>query len=127
MRKCVSVLGYAAALASMAVPASSAEYMEKSQQMATRAYSPGVITDGGRIVWLAGQTGFRDEQGKEMVGFDAQARQAFRGINAVLNRAGGTKPTWFSFTCSSMIRAMAIVSWPSGERCFLMAIFPPAH
>src|SRR5215216_5404708 len=83
MRKCVSALVCGAALASIAVPASSAEYMEKSQQMTMRAYSPGVITDGGRIVWLAGQTGFRDEQGKEMVGFDAQARQAFRGIDAV--------------------------------------------
>src|SRR5262245_14303802 len=81
MKKYVSALAAVGALASIAVPARSAEYMEKSQQMATRAYLPGVITDGGRIVWLAGQTGFRDEQGKEMVGFDAQARQAFRGID----------------------------------------------
>ena len=56
--------------------------MEKSQQMASRSYSPGVITDGGRVVWLAGQTGFRDEQGKEVVGFEAQARQAFHAIDA---------------------------------------------
>jgi hypothetical protein len=38
MRKCVSALACGAALASIAVPASSAEYMEKSQQMAMRAY-----------------------------------------------------------------------------------------
>jgi enamine deaminase RidA (YjgF/YER057c/UK114 family) len=82
----------------VAVPASSAEYMEKTQQMATRAYSPGVITDGGRIVWLAGQTGFRDEQGKEMVGFDAQARQAFRGIDAVLKKVGGSLANMVTMT-----------------------------
>src|SRR5262245_37900333 len=87
MMKYRSALARAAAVANIAVPASSAEYMEKTQQMATRAYSPGVITDGGRIVWLAGQTGFRDEQGKEVVGFEAQARQAFRAIDAVLKKA----------------------------------------
>jgi 2-iminobutanoate/2-iminopropanoate deaminase len=98
MRTYVGALAAAGALASIAVPASSAEYMEKSQQMATRAYSPGVITDGGRIVWLAGQTGFRDEQGKEMVGFDAQARQAFRGIDAVLKKAGGSLANMVTMT-----------------------------
>ena len=98
MRKYVGALAAAGALASIAVPASSAEYMEKSQQMATRAYSPGVITDGGRIVWLAGQTGFRDEQGKEMVGFDAQARQAFRGVDAVLKKAGGSLANMVTMT-----------------------------
>jgi enamine deaminase RidA (YjgF/YER057c/UK114 family) len=72
--------------------------MEKSQQMATRAYSPGVITEGGRIVWLAGQTGFRDEHGKDMVGFDAQARQAFRGIDAVLRKAGGSLANMVTMT-----------------------------
>jgi enamine deaminase RidA (YjgF/YER057c/UK114 family) len=79
-----------AMLAGLAMPALSAEYMDKTPQMMTRAYSPGVITDGGRIVWLAGQTGFRDENGKEMVGFEAQARQAFKGIDAVLKKAGGS-------------------------------------
>jgi 2-iminobutanoate/2-iminopropanoate deaminase len=95
MRTCASALACVAALASTAVPASSAE---KSQQMATRAYSPGVITEGGRIVWLAGQTGFRDEHGKEMVGFDAQARQAFRGIDAVLKKAGGSLANMVTMT-----------------------------
>jgi 2-iminobutanoate/2-iminopropanoate deaminase len=98
MRKRVSALACAAVLASIAAPASSAEYMEKSQQMAMRAYSPAVITEGGRIVWLAGQTGFRDEQGKEMVGFDAQARQAFRGIDAVLKKTGGSLANMVTMT-----------------------------
>jgi enamine deaminase RidA (YjgF/YER057c/UK114 family) len=80
----------ATAMGGLVAPAISAEYMEKTPQMMTRAYSPGVITEGGRIVWLAGQTGFRDENGKEMVGFEAQARQAFKGIDAVLKKAGGS-------------------------------------
>ena len=36
-----------------------AEYMEKSEQQKSRAYSPAVITQGGRTVWLAGQTATR--------------------------------------------------------------------
>jgi 2-iminobutanoate/2-iminopropanoate deaminase len=98
MRKRARTFAFAAALAGIAAPVSSAEYMEKSQQMAMRAYSPGVITEGGRIVWLAGQTGFRDEQGKDVVGFDAQARQAFRGIDAVLKKAGGSLANMVTMT-----------------------------
>ena len=90
MRTIVRAFLTAAALTGLAAPAVPAEYMEKSQQMMMRAYSPGVITEGGRIVWLAGQTGFRDEQGKEVVGFEAQTRQAFKGIDAVLKKAGGS-------------------------------------
>ena len=90
MRTIVRAFLTAAALTGFAAPAVPAEYMEKNQQMMMRAYSPGVITDGGRIVWLAGQTGFRDEQGKEVVGFEAQTRQAFKGIDAVLKKAGGS-------------------------------------
>jgi 2-iminobutanoate/2-iminopropanoate deaminase len=90
MRTIVRGFLTAAALTGLAAPAVPAEYMEKSQQMMMRAYSPGVITEGGRIVWLAGQTGFRDEQGKEVVGFEAQTRQAFKGIDAVLKKAGGS-------------------------------------
>jgi 2-iminobutanoate/2-iminopropanoate deaminase len=92
------VLAAAAVLAGVAGSAISAEYMEKSQQMALRSYSPGVITDGGRVVWLAGQTGFRDEQGKEVVGFEAQARQAFRAIDAVLKKAGGSLANMVTMT-----------------------------
>jgi hypothetical protein len=36
-----------------------AVYMEKSDFQKSRAYSPGVITQGGKIVWLAGHTATR--------------------------------------------------------------------
>jgi len=98
MRTFVVALLAATALAGLAPPAAAAEYMEKSQQMMTRAYSPGVVTDGGRIVWLAGQTGFRDEQGKEVVGFEAQTRQAFKNIDAVLKKAGGSLANMVTMT-----------------------------
>ncbi len=54
-------------------------------------FSPAVITQGGKTVWLAGQVGFVDEKGKSLAGdFDAQVRQTFRNIEKVLARAGGT-------------------------------------
>ena len=41
-----------------------ADYMEKNEFQKSRAFSPAVTTQGGRIVWLAGQTGGRDDQGR---------------------------------------------------------------
>ena len=39
------------------------EYI-KTERAQQRGYSPAVITEGGRIVWLAGQTGTMDDSGK---------------------------------------------------------------
>jgi enamine deaminase RidA (YjgF/YER057c/UK114 family) len=58
--------------------------------MKERAYSPAVITEGGRIVWLAGMGGSRTDDGKTIKDFGEQARQAFRNIDLTLKRAGGT-------------------------------------
>jgi enamine deaminase RidA (YjgF/YER057c/UK114 family) len=67
-----------------------AVYMDKSEQQATRAYSPAVITEGGRIVWLAGQTATRDQAGNDISGnFEAQVATIFSLIDATLKRAGG--------------------------------------
>lgn len=67
-----------------------AEYMEKSEQQKSRAYSPAVITQGGKTVWLAGQTATRDEQGNDISGnFEAQVRTIFSLIDKTLKRAGG--------------------------------------
>ena len=68
-----------------------ATYMEKSEQQASRAYSPAVITQGGKTVWLAGQTALRDEAGNDLSGdFDAQAKTIFALIGKTLQRAGGS-------------------------------------
>jgi 2-iminobutanoate/2-iminopropanoate deaminase len=55
-----------------------------------RAFSPAVITNGGRIVWLAGQTTLATEDGRSLVGdFEGQVRDIFARINKTLARAGG--------------------------------------
>ncbi len=62
-------------LAGLTGAAAAAEYMEKNERQKLRAFSPGVMTEGGRILWMAGQTGLRDETGKDNSGnFEAQVR-----------------------------------------------------
>lgn len=56
----------------------------------SRSYSPAVITEGGRIVWLAGHLATEDEDGNSLDGdFDGQVRCVFRKIAATLEAAGG--------------------------------------
>lgn len=62
----------------------------KGDRAQSRGFSPGVVTEGGKIVWVSGQTGLVDEQGNSMAGnFEGQARVIFRAIDAVVKRAGG--------------------------------------
>src|SRR5712692_5813628 len=78
-------------IAGFSAQALSAEYLEGNERQKSRAYSPAVITEGGRIVWLAGQTGGVDAQGRSLAGnFEAQAREAFRQLDLTLKRAGGS-------------------------------------
>jgi enamine deaminase RidA (YjgF/YER057c/UK114 family) len=71
--------------------AGAAEYMEKTPFQLSRAFSPGVITEGGKIVWVAGQTATRDNDGKDIANnFEAQVRQVFSQIDQVMKRAGGS-------------------------------------
>ena len=57
----------------------------------TRAFSPAVITEGGRMIWLAGQTTTQDATGNDISGnFEAQTRRIFQLIDATLKRAGGS-------------------------------------
>jgi 2-iminobutanoate/2-iminopropanoate deaminase len=68
-----------------------AEYLDKSEFQKSRAFSPAVITQGGRTVWLAGQTASRDEAGKDITGnFDAQVTTVFSLIDKTLKRVGGS-------------------------------------
>jgi 2-iminobutanoate/2-iminopropanoate deaminase len=63
----------------------------KTERAQQRGYSPAVITEGGRIVWLAGQTGTVDDSGSSLAGsFEGQARQIFKAFDATLRKAGGT-------------------------------------
>jgi 2-iminobutanoate/2-iminopropanoate deaminase len=91
MRISSRTLWAAAFAAAVSAQAFSAEYMEKNERQTLRAYSPGVITEGGRIVWLAGQTALEDGEGRDLTGnFDGQAREVFRQIDLTLKKAGGS-------------------------------------
>lgn len=68
-----------------------AVYMEKSEFQKSRAFSPAVITEGGKIVWLAGQTATRDEAGNDISGnFEAQVRTIFGLLDKTIRKAGGS-------------------------------------
>ena len=67
------------------------EFLEPSDAQKGRAYSPAVVTEGGRIVWLAGQTALVDGEGRDIAGnFEAQTHRVFALIDATMRRAGGT-------------------------------------
>ena len=67
------------------------EHMQPSDWQKTRSFSPAVITEGGRTVWLAGQTTVVDLDGKDISGkFEEQARTIFALIDRTLERAGGS-------------------------------------
>jgi 2-iminobutanoate/2-iminopropanoate deaminase len=73
-----------------AAPLEAREYL-KQERAQSRGFSPGVVTDGGKILWLAGQVALTDEQGQSLAGnFEGQARAIFRAIDAVVKRAGGS-------------------------------------
>src|SRR5438094_431248 len=66
-------------------------YLEQNELQKRRAFSPAVITEGGRTVWLAGQTATADEAGRSISGdFEAQTRRIFALMDETLRRAGGT-------------------------------------
>jgi 2-iminobutanoate/2-iminopropanoate deaminase len=67
------------------------QYLEGSDFQKGRSFSPAVITEGGKIVWLAGQTTVTDLQGKDISGrFEEQARTIFTLLDRTLQRAGGS-------------------------------------
>lgn len=68
----------------------SVQYLEGDAFQKER-YSPAVITQGGRIIWLAGQLAAQDSNGKSLLGdFQGQARAAFASIDRTLKRGGGS-------------------------------------
>ena len=67
------------------------QHLEASDFQKSRGFSPAVITEGGRIVWLAGQTTVTDLEGRDIAGkFDEQTRTIFALLNRTLERAGGS-------------------------------------
>lgn len=61
-------------------------YVERDAAQA-RAYSQAVISEGGRVVWLAGQTAGAEPS---LAGdFDAQVQEVFSRLAKTLEEAGG--------------------------------------
>ena len=80
----------AATLVALPATVCAAEYMEKTPFQLSRAFSPGVITEGGKIVWVAGQTATRDNDNRDISNnFEAQVKQVFSQVDQVMKRAGG--------------------------------------
>ena len=74
-------------------------HLEGTDFQKSRAFSPAVITQGGKIVWLAGQLTNLD--GKSIShDFDAQARTCFALIDRTLNRVGGKLADLVTMTVS---------------------------
>lgn len=83
------VLAFAAAI-SACCGVYAREYLPLPKEFAGRSYSPGVVTHGGKQVWLAGVTTLQDEQGKSLAGdVEGQTRFIFREIERQLAKAGG--------------------------------------
>ena len=67
----------------------SRRYIKRDATQA-RAFSPAVITEGGRTVWLAGQTVIEDANGKSLAGnFEGQVREVFARLGKTIEEAGG--------------------------------------
>ena len=100
-----------------------AQYLEGTPRQNQRAFSPAVITQGGKTVWLAGQTATEDLNHKSIVGdFEAQARTVFAQLDQTLKRAGGS--------LRNMVTMTVFINDPRNEtgslnfaaRCFRMEV-----
>jgi len=79
--------------------AGAADYMEQGERTLGRSYSPAVVTEGGRTVWLAGETTLTTLDGKDIKGdFEAQTRTIFTLMEQTLKRAGGSLKDIVSMT-----------------------------
>jgi len=62
----------------------------KNARAQARGYSQAVVTEGGRIVWLAGGVAGEDSSGRSLAAdFDGQVREVFARLGRTLEEAGG--------------------------------------
>lgn len=77
----------------------SVQHLQADEWQKSRSYSPAVVSAGGRIVWLAGQTTVVDLEGKDISGrFEEQTRTIFSLLNRTLGRAGGSLANMVTMT-----------------------------
>jgi 2-iminobutanoate/2-iminopropanoate deaminase len=99
-RKLAALAGLAAAAGVTPAAAQAPTRRFIKRESAERSgYSMAVVTQGGRTIWLAGQTGAVDASGKSLAGnLDAQVHQVFAGLAATLAEAGGKLSDMVSMT-----------------------------
>ena len=78
------VLATALAVTAAATPLSAKECYAPDARSQERAFSRAVVTEGGRTVWLGGQTGSPN------LDFEGQAREAFSELDKTIKAVGGT-------------------------------------
>jgi 2-iminobutanoate/2-iminopropanoate deaminase len=62
----------------------------KNERAQARGYSQAVVTEGGRVVWLAGVVAGEDSSGRSLAAdFDGQVREVFARLGRTLEEAGG--------------------------------------
>ena len=75
------------------------EHLPPGEAQKGRAYSPAVISEGGRIVWLAGVTTLVDLEGRDIAGkFEEQTRTVFALLGRTLERAGASLANMVTMT-----------------------------
>jgi enamine deaminase RidA (YjgF/YER057c/UK114 family) len=78
------ILGAALSVAAGAMPAAAKECYAPDARSQERAFSRAVVTEGGKTVWLGGQTGSPN------LDFEGQAREAFSELDKTIKAVGGS-------------------------------------
>jgi enamine deaminase RidA (YjgF/YER057c/UK114 family) len=74
----------------LTLPAMKRRHIASAYQ-SSRSYSPIVVTEGGRTIWLAGIIAPEDEQGRSLAhDFDGQVRCIFRKMSGMLADVNAT-------------------------------------
>lgn len=77
----------------------SVHFVEGTNLQRGRGYSPAVISEGGRIVWLSGHVAPTDAAGRDLsADFEAQVHCIFVLLDQTLRRAGGSLANLVSMT-----------------------------
>src|ERR1700731_4645871 len=83
--KPMSLIALGMALAALATtPVFAKECYAPDARSQERAFSRAVVTEGGKTVWLGGQTGSPN------LDFEGQAREAFAELDKTIKAVGGT-------------------------------------
>ena len=83
----------------------------KRESAQARGYSQAVTTEGGRIVWLAGQVAIEDLAGRSLAAdFDGQVREVFARLGRTLEEAGGRLSDMVTMTVFIPMRGSATAS-----------------